>query len=148
MPSDTKIRKLSIIIFSGSLDKIHYAMAMAAAAAAGDTPATMFFTMEACRALEKQDDDGIWPWQRMPVSMSAIRQGGEIDDGFKSRGIANFEELLESCVELKVKFMVCEMGLRALDMKADNLRDDVPITVGGLVTFFNDASGDGSMVFI
>ncbi len=146
MSDDTK--KLSIIVFSGELDKVHYAMAMAAAAAAIGTPATLFFTMEACRGLEKQGDDGVWPWQRMPVSTSAIRQGGEIDDGFKSRGIANFEELLESCIELKVRFMVCEMGLRALDMEADSLRDDVPITVGGLVTFFNDTSKDGSMVFI
>ena len=37
--------KLSIVVFSGDFDKIHYALVMASAAAAIDIPATLFFTM-------------------------------------------------------------------------------------------------------
>jgi len=47
-----------------------------------------------------------------------------------------------------VQFMVCEMGLRAMDLDHDTLRDDVPIQDGGVVTFLNDASKDGAMVFV
>jgi peroxiredoxin family protein len=44
--------------------------------------------------------------------------------------------------------MVCEMGLRAVDVNADSLRADLTIESGGLVTFLNDAKESGSMLFI
>ena len=44
--------------------------------------------------------------------------------------------------------MVCEMGLRAIDMAPDTLRADLAIENGGLVTFLNDARAAGSMLFI
>jgi len=68
--------------------------------------------------------------------------------GTPGRGVAGFEELLESCAELGVRFIVCEMGLRAMDMERQGLRGDVPIEAAGIVTFLNDASADGSVVFV
>ena len=44
--------------------------------------------------------------------------------------------------------MVCEMGLRAIGMESAELRTDVPYQAGGIVTFLNDASADGAMLFI
>ena len=41
--------KLSLVVFSGDFDKVHYALVMASAAAAIDTPVTLFFTMEGAR---------------------------------------------------------------------------------------------------
>ena len=58
------------------------------------------------------------------------------------------ETLLSACVEMDVAFMVCEMGLRARGLEAMPLRDDVPVRPGGLVTFLNDASKDGAILFI
>jgi peroxiredoxin family protein len=49
---------------------------------------------------------------------------------------------------MEVRFLVCEMGLRAMDLERQALRDDVPVEAGGVVTFLNDASGDGAMLFI
>ncbi|PPR14199.1 MAG: hypothetical protein CFH37_01691, partial [Alphaproteobacteria bacterium MarineAlpha9_Bin7] len=49
---------------------------------------------------------------------------------------------------LKVKFLVCEMGLRAAGFSVDMLRDDVPVEQGGLVTFLADADANGNMLFI
>ena len=42
--------------------------------------------------------------------------------------------LLQACTALGVEFMVCEMGLRALDLEVPALRDDLPIRAGGLAT--------------
>ena len=39
--------RLAIIVFSGDYDRVHYALAMASAAAAVSRPATLFFTMGA-----------------------------------------------------------------------------------------------------
>lgn len=139
--------KLSIVVFSGAFDRVHYALVMAAAAVASNTPVTLFFTMWAGRALEKPGPDGAPAWHRLPVSEGSLSAAG-MDAQFKAKGVGTFEELLEACVTLGVTFMVCEMGLRALCMDPDGLRDDVPVAKGGVVTFLADSSRDGAMVFV
>lgn len=134
--------KLSIVVFSGFFDRVHYALVMAAAAVASNTPVTLFFTMGAARALEKGDG-----WKRLPVSEGGL-SAVEMESGFRDRNVATFEELLDASVALGVTFMVCEMGLKALGLEAGNLRDDVPVTQGGIVTFLADASKDGAMMFV
>ena len=139
--------KLSIVVFSGDFDRVHYALVMAAAAVASNTPVTLFFTMWAGRALERPLADGSPAWTRLRVSEGDL-SAAQMDGGFKAKGIGTFEELLEACVALDVTFMVCEMGLKALGMDPDNLRPDVPVTKGGVVTFLADASKSGAMLFV
>ncbi len=139
--------KLSIVVFSGHFDRVHYALIMAAAAAAIDKPVTLFFTMGACRALEKSDDGGEPPWRAMPLS-DGENTGGELDDSFRAGGIAGYEELLSSCVEMGVRIMVCETGLRAMGMDRDDLVGDIPIDEGGVVGFLTDASRHGAVIVI
>jgi peroxiredoxin family protein len=147
MPAASAPDRLSIVVFSGDFDRIHYALVMAAAAVASNTPVTLFFTMWAGRALERPLPDGSPAWSRLPVSQGAMT-AAEMDAQFKARGVARFEELLEACVALGVTFMVCEMGLKALGMDPDGLRPDVPVAKGGVVTFLADASKDGAMIFV
>ncbi|MBC7906415.1 MAG: DsrE/DsrF/DrsH-like family protein [Rhodospirillaceae bacterium] len=136
MPAAEAPAKLSIVVFSGEFDRVHYALVMAAAAVATNTPVTLFFTMGAAKALKK--DGG---WRTLPGA-------AETDAGFQAKNLATFEDLLEACVALGVTFMVCEMGLKALGMDSSELRDDVPLTQGGVVTFLADASKDGAMLFV
>ena len=147
-PDSLSPHSLAIVVFSGDFDKVHYALVMAGAAAATNKPATLFFTMDACRALLKPDTDGTHPWQKMPVSTSTAKNGREMDQQFKNRRVATFEELMTSCAELGVTFMVCEMGLRALGITRENLRDDIDFKEGGVVSFLNAASQDGAVLFI
>ncbi len=143
--------KLSIVVFSGDFEKVHYALVMASAAAAINTPVTLFFTMGACRVLADKGPDGEAAWRSLPVNFHsglAARTGGDVDDHFKQTKVAHFEELLLACAELGVRFLVCEMGLRAMDLEEKPLRDDLPIEQGGVVTFIEDASNDGAMIFI
>ena len=146
MSPEPRPDRLSVVVFSGDFDKVHYALVMAAAAAAIGTPVTLFFTMEACRALARPQAGGEPAWGAMDTG----RGGGaaELDAGFKARGVAAFEELLSACAEMGVRFMVCEMGLKAMDMARADLRDDIAIEEGGVVTFLYDASKDGAMLFI
>jgi peroxiredoxin family protein len=134
--------KLSLVVHSGDFSRVHYALVMAAAAAAIGRPVTMFFTMESLKALHNNGT-----WKHMPVE-GEDGLAGAMDAEFVKKGVAGFEELLTSCVELKVRFMVCEMGLRALGLDAKDLRQDVPAEITGVVTFFNDASRHGAMLFI
>lgn len=147
MSQDNRMDRLSVVIYDGHFDKVHYALAMASSAAALDMPVTLFFTMNACRGLMVEPTQGQPAWRAMPLS-DASGTGGEMDDRFKVQKIAPFEDLLAACVELGVTFMVCEMGLKARDLLVEDLRKDVPIVPGGLVTFLSGATKNGSVVFI
>jgi peroxiredoxin family protein len=127
--------RLSIIVFSGDYGRVHYALMMAAAAAAIDRPVTLFFTMGAVQALRKPDG-----W----VNLS----GAERDEVLKERQIADFETLLQSAAAMEVTFMICEAGLKADDMSPGDLRDDLDIDVTGLVTFLNQTDPNGQTLFV
>lgn len=139
--------KLSILVFSGDYHRVHYALAMASAAAAVNRPATLFFTMEAIRALGKPCSDGTPGWHGLAITDGA-GTAAAVDRQFASRGVATFDELLSACITFEVTFMVCEMGLRAVDMTAANLRGDITYTEGGIVSFLADASKDGAVIFV
>ena len=133
--------KLSIVVFSGDFERVHYALAMAAAAASVDRPTTLFFTMESIHTLAPRRADGSHGWM-------ALDGAADRDAEFVARGVAGFEELFDACVALDVRIMVCDMGLRAIGLTAESLRQDFKHLSGGIVTFLNDASADGAMLFI
>jgi peroxiredoxin family protein len=146
MADDQSPDKLSVVVYDRHFDKVHYALVMASAAAAVGRPATLFFTMEACRALVADTGDGPG-WAAMPLS-DGPGTGAERDTKYAEAKVATFEELLSACVAMGVKFLVCEMGLRAIGLERAKLRHDVPLEEGGVVTFLGDASKDGAMIFI
>lgn len=137
--------KLSVIVQSGDFDRVHYALMTVAAAVAVNMPATLFFTMGACRALARPSD-GTPGWAHMRTG--AGESAAAYDAGLAERRLATFEELLEACVSLDARIMICETGLAALDMTADDLREDVPAEVTGLVSFLKDASATGATLFV
>jgi peroxiredoxin family protein len=136
-------QRLSLVVYSESVDKIHYAFAMASAAAAVNIPVCLFFTMGAIHALV--DIDGRPGWADMTTSEG--RTGELLNDDYGSLGVATFDELMEACSALGVRIMVCEMGLRAVNLTREDLRDDIEIAEGGLVTFYSDA-GDSPITFL
>jgi peroxiredoxin family protein len=139
--------KLSVFVFSGAFDRVHYALAIASAAAATNRAVTLFFTMGAVRALVQAGADGVPGW----VGLAGCEDGGDAaarDASYAEKGIATFEELLSACVELGVAFQVCEIGLKAEGIEAARLRADVPVKAGGIVSFLGDASDRGAMLFI
>jgi peroxiredoxin family protein len=136
--------KLSVLVLSGSFERVHYALVLASSAAAIGKPATLFFTGQALRALRSTDTERAPGWRSLSAAEGA--SGGAVDDDFRARGVAGFEELLSACVELGVRFIACEMGLRAMRLEPPALRSDVPIEVAGVVTFMGDASAHGAML--
>jgi peroxiredoxin family protein len=150
-PPETGPDKLSVVVYSGAFDRVHYALVLASGAAAVGRAATLFFTMGATRALLASEPGAEPPWRAMPVDRDSgldAADGGALDDRFKARGVAHFEELLEACLALGVKIMVCEMGLRAMGLERRALRPDVAVETGGVVTFLDDASPKGAVVFV
>jgi len=138
------IGKLSIVVHAGDYGRVHYALAMASAAAAMNKPVTLFFTMAAIRALAKNAG-----WQALPAGDIAPGvNGGDQDAAMTAKGLAGFEELIEACAAFKVKMLVCEMGLRAVGLTKADLRGDLAYEEGGIVTFLADAAPGGATLFI
>ena len=114
---------LSIIVRSGKYEDVHYALAMAAAAVAVNKPAVLFFTMAGIHAL---------------LGPPPPLDDWDCDAINKQRGVGDFETLLQASVELGVRFIVCEMGLRSLAIDRTKLRADVPFTVAGIITLLEE----------
>ncbi len=114
---------LSVIVRAGDYESVHYALALAAAALAVNKPAVLFFTMAGIRALVGPPP-ALEDWQR--------------DAHNRARGVGDFETLLQACVDLGGRFIVCEMGLRSLDIDRASLRTDVPFTIAGIVTLLEE----------
>ncbi|MFO1085226.1 MAG: DsrE family protein [Reyranellaceae bacterium] len=114
---------VSVIVRAGDYESVHYGLALAAAALAVNKPAVLFFTMAGIRALTGPPPqlDG---WAR--------------DAANHARGVGDFETLLQACIELGARFIVCEMGLRSLAIDRSSLRADVPFTVAGIVTLLEE----------
>lgn len=145
-PDSPSPDSLSIVVFSGGYDRVHYALAMAAAALAANRRATLFFTMGAARGLLSADAEGPG-WRHLHPTEDGERPLAA-DEVLTGRGLGGFEELLAACAALGATVMVCEMGLKALGLQLSDLRDDVPLTPGGLVTFLTEASRHGAMLFV
>jgi len=114
---------VSIILRGGDYESAHYALALASAALAVNQPAVVFFTMGGIRALTGPPPS-LEDWGR--------------DAQNRERGVGDFETLLQACVELGCRFIVCEMGLRSLGIDRASLRTDVPFTIAGIVTLLEE----------
>jgi len=137
---------LAVIAFSGDVERVHYALALASAAAAVNMPATLFFTMGAVRAVLADGENGKPGWHALLPGESGLSPESR-EAVLKNRGAATFAELLDACRELGVAFMVCEMGLRAIGIEPSQLRRDIAITKGGIVTLLRQSEG-GRLLFV
>ena len=137
-----QIDRLSLVIFSGTYEKVHYAQVMASAALASNRAVTLFFTMEASRALLAPSG-----WRQLRCDAEGTT-ATTLDMVTAEKGIGTFEELLTACAAMGGEFMVCEMGLRALGLENQPIREDLSVTRAGAVSFLNRGSADGGMLFV
>lgn len=132
---------LALIVQSAAFDRVHYALATAAAALAVGRPVTLFFTGGACRALAQRQG-----WRAMACADGT--GAADYDEALRRKGLGDFETLLAACGELGATLMVCEMGLAAAGVPADALRDDLALEAGGLATFLTGAAARGQLLFV
>lgn len=124
---------LDLIVFDDRYDRVHYALAMATAAAAAGRPTRLLFAGPAVRVL-------------LPEGWRTLAGAPEpTDQTRQSLGIAGWETLAEALVELGVSVQACELAVTAAGLSGDQLTA-LPVTVSGLVGFCGQ--GSGQMVFI
>lgn len=137
---------LNLVLISDLYERVHYALVMASAAAATGRKVRLFLSMGALKALSRgtANRPGWHDLSPAPGGLSPMDQ----DRAFAAAGIATFEELLQATVALGGEIMACEMGLRAVGLKRQDLRSDIAVAEGGVVTFLEAAEGSGPILFV
>src|SRR5512135_817837 len=117
--------KLSMVVFSGDMDKVMAAFIIATGAAASGMDVTMFFTFWGLKAIQKDSSlTGKGLFGRMlglmnrggidTIGPSRFNFGGMgrwmMKTMMKSKHVASLRELRDMAVELGVKMMPCSMS--------------------------------------
>jgi peroxiredoxin family protein len=155
--------KLSLIVFSGSLDRLIAAFVLATGAAAMGMQVSMFFTFWGTAALRR---DGVhvqktwlermFGWmlpkgvKKLPLSQMNMAGGGPamIRYVMKKNGVASVEEMIELSKELGVELSVCSMSMELLGMKPDELIDYPGRGFCGVAKFLETAAPGKITMFV
>jgi peroxiredoxin family protein len=121
---------LGVLLLSGTHDRAHYAFVLAAGAAALGRKVVLFATNRGCLALCRD-------WSGL--------SGADRDTRIQSNGVAGLDTLRDACLDMDVRMIACEAGLRAEAIDASRLLPQVE--VAGVATFLA-AVGTGQIITI
>ena len=113
-----------VLLLSGMHDRAHYAFVLATGAAALGRDVVLFATNAGCRAL-------LLDWR-------TLEDAGR-DDVVTARGVAGLDVLRDAAVDLGIRMIACEAGLRAEAIDAAGLLPGVQ--VAGVATFLGAVRG-------
>ncbi|MEZ8221937.1 Peroxiredoxin family protein [Candidatus Fervidibacteria bacterium JGI MDM2 JNZ-1-D12] len=154
-------KKVSIIVFSGDLDKVLASFVIATGAAAVGMDVSMFFTFWGLNALKKRRDlSGKNFMEKMFALMTPVGTEGlgvskmnffgigakMLRAMMKRKRVASLEELAQMARDLGVKIIACQMAMDVMGVKADELWDG--IEVGGVASFLAEATKSKITLFI
>ncbi len=133
---------ISIVLFSGTDDKLNAAAVLAAGAAALGRPVKIFlqyWALDAFRADRIESDHGLAP--------EAGEAGRAAVDAAAKAGHARWTDNLRSAKELgEVDIQACSLSMEILKIKQEDL-DPLVDGVEGVASFYINA-GEGQIIFI
>ncbi|MCD4702616.1 MAG: DsrE/DsrF/DrsH-like family protein [Candidatus Aegiribacteria sp.] len=154
--------KLSIIVFSGSLDKLIAAFVIATGAAAMGTEVTLFFTFWGTTALRKKIRlkkdfmsrmfGFLLPTGFNDLKLSKLNMAGVgtsiMKSLMKKKNIVTLAEMLELSQELNIKIYICEMSMDLMGMKHEEMVDYKNLEYCGVARFLSEAYESRNSFFI
>ena len=154
--------KLSMVVFSGDMDKVMAALIIATGAAASGMEVTMFFTFWGLKVIQQPGKfTGKGLFGRMlgvmnrgglhAIGPSRLNMGGMGRWMFKlmmkQKGVASLSELYDMAVELGVKMMPCQMSMEVMEIEPKLFRANTTAPVG-VATFLEEAAESKITLFI
>lgn len=154
-------KKLTIIAFSGDLDKAYPTLILATTAASMGWGVTVFFTFWGLFIL-KRNEKFITGKDWMTKMLSMMNRGGTehlklsmlhmggmgtgmLRKVFKKNQIASLDELLEMAIEMGVQLLPCQMTMDALGLKQEDLIEGVAESCGAATALTEMAESDVSL---
>jgi len=156
--------QLSMVVFSGDLDKILAALIISTGAAAYDMKVKLFFTFWAISALRDPKKNGkgknlmekmfgmMLPRGAGKVKLSNMNMGGMgtamIKGIMKKHKVASLEEMFKTAGELGVEINICEMSMNLMGFKKEEMINYPGMNICGVATFLSDAQESKIQLFI
>jgi len=158
---EEKKKKLSMVVFSGDLDKLFAAFAIATGAAAANMEVTMFFTFWGLRALKKKKRTG----KSLFGKLLGLFYGGDINRStpskmnfggigrwmfkkmMKAKRVPSLAEMRQMAIDLGVKLHGCQMSMEVMEIPRDKIIDEVAQCVG-VATFIEQAQQADVTLFV
>jgi peroxiredoxin family protein len=157
------VDRLSLIVFSGSLDKLLAAFVLATTAAASAMEVEMFFTFWGLAALRDRGKSAkkdfisrMFGWmlprgaKQLPLSQMNMGGAGPamIRAIMKKKKFASLEEMLALAGELGVRIYACDMSREIMGFKPEELIDYPHLGYCGAATFLEKASSGRVTLFL
>jgi len=159
--SDGAKNKLSMIVFSGDMDKLFAAFTIAVGAAASGMEVVMFFTFWGLRALKKKVPTGKGLFGRL----LGVFYGGDISRAtpsrmsfgglgrwmfkkmMKAKMVPSLPELRQTAIDLGVRMYGCQMSMSVMEIPREAMIDSVEACVG-VAFFIEQARESATTLFI
>ncbi len=153
--------RVSIIVFSGELDKVLAAFVIATGAASMGQKVSMFFTfwgLNALRAKKVISGKPLMEQMMAVMSPASTKMLGTSKMNFfgagslmlrrmmKEKNVASLEELIQLARELGVRIVACEMSREVMGIREEELCSE--IESGGVASFLADALKSKATLFI
>lgn len=160
----TEKNQLSMVVFSGDLDKLLAAFIIATGAVAMGLEVVMFFTFWATPALRKKkfrskgkDLFGkmfgfMLPKGFSKVKLSKMNMGGVgtamMKKLMKKKNVQSLEQMMDLAAELGVKIYICEMSMDLMGFTREEMVDYPHRDFVGVATFLEVAGNSKIQLFI
>ncbi|MBN2159012.1 MAG: DsrE/DsrF/DrsH-like family protein [Spirochaetes bacterium] len=161
---DERKNKLSMVVFSGDLDKLLAAFIIATGAAAMGLEVVQFFTFWATPALRDKKKKGrgknlfgkmfgfMLPKGAGKVKLSKMHMGGMgtamIKHLMKKKKVASLQELINLSAEMGVRIYICEMSMDLMGFKQEEMIDYPGREFVGVAKFLEEAGDSKIQLFI
>lgn len=159
---ETKDNNLSLVLFSGDMDKAMAAFIIATGAVSVGKEVTIFVTFWGLDAIKKSSFSTrgrgflermvLWMRPKGPgkLSTSKMNFGGVGPRLFNymmgKKNIETLPTLVDMATEMGVKFIACQMSMDVMGIKKEDLIDGVE--VGGVAAFLNSSYKSNTTLFI
>ncbi len=155
---------MSMVVFSGELDKLLAAFVIATGAAACGMKVSMFFTFWASAALKKSGPQSsgksiverMFGWmlpggygKRKLSKMDMLGIGRRMmTREMAKKNVASLPELIDAAKELGVEINVCEMSMSLMGIRPEELIDYPEMGFCGVARFVEQSSSSNTTLFI
>lgn len=156
--------KVTMVVFSGDLDKVLASFIIATGAASMGMDVTMFFTFWGLNAIKKNDAKNTAPGvmkkmlgvlnkggsKRLPLSKFHMGGMGTsmMKKLMKQSKMPDIDEMIDLAKQLNVKLLACTITLDILGISKDQLREDIIDDYVGVVSYLSEAKGGNVNLFM
>jgi len=156
--------KVSLIVFSGELDKLLAAFVIATGAAASGMKVIMFFTFWATPALRDREKQpgrkdfisrifgALLPKGTGKLKLSRLNMAGlgtaMMKHLMKKKKVATIEEMLLMAGNLGIEIYICEMSMRLMGLQRDEMIAYPHMKFCGVATYLSEAQHSKIQLFI